>query len=152
MKQFVVLSVILSLAFFNGCAKKSETENINLDTDESLEDTLTNAMEDVSMTNMSRPQMPEGTAPADASSAENSVSQVPIPENPASQQIQQALKNAGLYGGSIDGSIGPKTKKAIEEFQAQNNLQADGKVGSKTWTLLSQHLTSAPATVKEKKR
>ena len=122
MKQFVVLSVILSLVFFNGCVKKSETENINLDTDESLEDTLTNAMEDVSMTNMSQPQMPEGTVPADVSSAENPISQVPIPENPASQQIQQALKNAGLYGGSIDGSIGPKTKKAIEEFQAQNNL------------------------------
>jgi murein L,D-transpeptidase YcbB/YkuD len=61
-------------------------------------------------------------------------------EKPSNQQIQQALKNAGLYAGSIDGSLGPKTKKAIQEFQSQNGLNADGKVGPKTWAKLASHL------------
>ena len=57
------------------------------------------------------------------------------------QQIQTALKNAGLYEGNIDGKIGPKTKKAIEQFQTNNGLKADGKVGPKTWTALEPYLT-----------
>ena len=32
------------------------------------------------------------------------------------------------------------TKKAVKEFQAQNNLKVDGKVGSKTWKRLEPHL------------
>src|SRR4051812_1632900 len=46
-------------------------------------------------------------------------------EKPTPKQIQQALKNAGVYSGKVDGNIGPKTKKAIEEFQTQNGLKAD---------------------------
>ncbi|OGW83248.1 MAG: hypothetical protein A3C47_02125 [Omnitrophica bacterium RIFCSPHIGHO2_02_FULL_51_18] len=57
------------------------------------------------------------------------------------QQIQTALKNAGLYQGNIDGKIGPRTKKAIEQFQTNNGLKADGKVGPKTWAALEPYLT-----------
>jgi peptidoglycan hydrolase-like protein with peptidoglycan-binding domain len=56
------------------------------------------------------------------------------------RDIQAALKNAGFYEGKIDGIFGPKTKKAIEEFQAKNNLKVDGKVGPKTWSMLSAYL------------
>ena len=63
-------------------------------------------------------------------------------EKPTIEKIQQALKNAGLYQGDIDGKLGPRTKKAIEEFQTQNGLAADGKVGPKTWAKLSSHLAS----------
>jgi peptidoglycan hydrolase-like protein with peptidoglycan-binding domain len=70
-------------------------------------------------------------------------------EKPTPQQIQQALKNAGLYAGKIDGSLGPKTKKAIEEFQSQNGLNADGKVGAKTWSKLGEHLTGANSVATE---
>ena len=59
---------------------------------------------------------------------------------PSSQEIQQALKNANLYQGEIDGNIGPKTKRAIKEFQTRNNLNANGKVGSKTWEKLKVYL------------
>jgi len=59
---------------------------------------------------------------------------------PTPKQIQQALKNAGLYNGKVDGTIGPKTKQAIEAFQTQNGLKADGKVGTKTWKALSAFL------------
>ena len=64
------------------------------------------------------------------------------PYKPTNKQIQTALKNAGFYNGSIDGVIGPKTLKAIKEFQAKNNLKVDGKVGPKTWALLSRYLNT----------
>ena len=59
------------------------------------------------------------------------------------QQIQTALKTAGLYSGKIDGKIGPGTKKAIMAFQGQSGLKADGKVGPKTWAALEKYLTGA---------
>jgi len=64
------------------------------------------------------------------------------PYKPTNKQIQTALKNAGFYNGSIDGVIGPKTLKAIKEFQEKNNLKVDGKVGPKTWALLSRYLNT----------
>ena len=59
------------------------------------------------------------------------------------QQIQTALKVAGLYNGNIDGKIGPATKRAIEQFQTQNSLKADGKVGPKTWAALERYLNGS---------
>ncbi len=56
------------------------------------------------------------------------------------RDIQTALKAANFYNGSIDGKIGPKTKKAIVEFQKAKGLKADGKVGPKTWTELEKCL------------
>jgi peptidoglycan hydrolase-like protein with peptidoglycan-binding domain len=67
------------------------------------------------------------------------------PYQPTAVEIQTALQGAGYYTGAIDGKIGPRTKKAIEEFQQANGLVADGKVGRKTWALLSKHLSAAPA-------
>lgn len=64
---------------------------------------------------------------------------------PSEKEIQQALANAGLYDGGIDGKIGPKTEKAVEEFQTKNNLKVDGKVGDKTWAKLKEYLTLSPA-------
>ncbi len=57
------------------------------------------------------------------------------------QKVQTALKNAGLYQGPIDGKIGPASRKAIEQFQQQNNLKVDGKVGPKTWAALEPYFT-----------
>lgn len=65
-----------------------------------------------------------------------------------SKKIQQALKNAGLYTGNVDGKIGPKTREAIKAFQTQNGLKADGVAGAQTWAKLGQYYTgtaSAPA-------
>lgn len=63
-----------------------------------------------------------------------------ITSRPTSKKIQIALRNAGFYKGSIDGKIGPKTKKAIGEFQRVNGLASDGVVGKKTWKELSKYL------------
>ncbi len=70
------------------------------------------------------------------------------------QQIQTALKAAGLYTGNVDGKLGPASRKAIEAFQKANGLKVDGKVGPKTWAALEKYLTggasatdvAAPAT------
>lgn len=56
------------------------------------------------------------------------------------KEIQRALKNAGFYAGTIDGKIGPKTKKAILGFQKANGLKVDGKIGPKTWAELEKYL------------
>jgi hypothetical protein len=56
------------------------------------------------------------------------------------KDIQRALKNAGFYAGAIDGKIGPKTKKAIEDFQRAKELVVDGKVGPRTWAELESYL------------
>jgi peptidoglycan hydrolase-like protein with peptidoglycan-binding domain len=56
------------------------------------------------------------------------------------KQIQSALKNARFYKGSVDGKIGPKTKKALKEFQKAHNLKADGVVGKKTAGKLNEYL------------
>ncbi len=56
------------------------------------------------------------------------------------KQIQVALKKAGFYRGEIDSKIGPKTKKAIIDFQRSKRLKPDGVVGLKTWEELSKYL------------
>ena len=50
------------------------------------------------------------------------------------------MKNAGFYAGSVDGKLGPRTKKAIAEFQQSKGLKADGRVGPKTWAELEKYL------------
>ena len=62
------------------------------------------------------------------------------------QQIQTALKNAGVYQGAIDGKLGPASKRAISEFQTAHSLKADGKVGPKTWAALEPYVSGAPQT------
>ncbi len=64
----------------------------------------------------------------------------PTPANDRNKDIQTALKNAGFYTGSVDGKLGPKTKKAVQEFQKAKGLKADGKVGPKTWAELEKYL------------
>lgn len=56
------------------------------------------------------------------------------------KDIQKALKAAGFYAGAVDGKIGPRTKKALLDFQKAKGLKADGKVGPKTWAELEKYL------------
>ncbi|MFH1092941.1 MAG: peptidoglycan-binding domain-containing protein [Candidatus Omnitrophota bacterium] len=54
--------------------------------------------------------------------------------------IQRALTKAGFDLGTIDGKMGPKTKKAIQAFQKEHNLTVDGIVGSKTLEKLKAYI------------
>lgn len=47
------------------------------------------------------------------------------------RKVQQALVNAGLNPGPVDGVSGAKTVAAIESFQKQNNIPA-GKLNKRT--------------------
>ncbi|MBI4972883.1 MAG: peptidoglycan-binding protein [Candidatus Omnitrophica bacterium] len=74
------------------------------------------------------------------------------PYQPTNIEIQTALKNANYYTGPIDGKIGPLSKEAIKKFQQDNGLEADGKVGSKTWAVLGASLNKPAAPKAKKKR
>lgn len=42
------------------------------------------------------------------------------------KRIQQALKDAGVYTGTVDGSIGKGTMSAVERYQKENDLPTGG--------------------------
>lgn len=58
---------------------------------------------------------------------------------PSTREVQQALKNAGFYQGSVDGKTGPVTREAVKEFQRVHGLTDDGVVGRKTWAKLKAY-------------
>jgi len=136
-RLFVFAAAVLMLAALSGCGKKQEMEELQPITMESLSTAPAPAPV---------PVVPDVKSPAMEVPATKEL--VPLPPqgpfNPTATDIQTALKNAGFYTGNVDGKIGPKSKKAIEDFQQAHNLKADGKVGPKTWEALSKYLT-APA-------
>ncbi|MFH1690978.1 MAG: peptidoglycan-binding domain-containing protein [Candidatus Omnitrophota bacterium] len=67
-----------------------------------------------------------------------------LDQSPSLEEIQKSLKNAGFYSEEVDGKFGPKTKEAIEFFQAANGLKVDGKVGPVTWEQLKVFLNEVP--------
>lgn len=60
------------------------------------------------------------------------------------KHIQMLLKIAGFDPGSADGSVGPKTQKAIKDFQRQHQLPPDGRIGYRTLGALAEYLPDAP--------
>jgi N-acetylmuramoyl-L-alanine amidase len=125
--RFVMVFVLL--VALSGCLKKTADENALVEpavTDEAA--TVAPVTTDASQG--------QGTAV----SVEPAETQVITVEKPSNQDIQTALKNINLYEGKIDGIMGPNTRKAIEAFQSQNGLTVDGKVGSRTWHKLKEHL------------
>jgi len=71
-------------------------------------------------------------------------------ENTDVRKLQQALKILGYYDGSIDGKYGKGTKSAVESFQKDENLEADGYAGELTVKRIfgscsSRTLTTQPA-------
>ncbi|MDD5464843.1 MAG: peptidoglycan-binding domain-containing protein [Candidatus Omnitrophica bacterium] len=148
MKRLLGLgAVVLMLAAVSGCGKKQEAEELQPITMESLSTpgSPITAMPDIK---------PQEVKPLAAPAVTQAKELVPVPPQgpykPAGMEIQTALKNAGFYTGTIDGKIGPKSKKAIENFQTANGLKADGKVGPKTWEALSKHLSAAAEPAKRR--
>ena len=50
--------------------------------------------------------------------------------------MQVVLKSYGYYEDNIDGLFGSISKNALIQFQSQNNIAADGLIGSQTCKLL----------------
>jgi len=68
-----------------------------------------------------------------ASSSGSSASTLrPGAEGSAVKELQQALKNLGLYAGSIDGKYGSGTEAAVKAYQKKKGLTQDGVAGPKT--------------------
>ena len=45
--------------------------------------------------------------------------------------VQRALRREGYYDGPVDGDIGPRSRGAIREFQADNGLYITGRIDSR---------------------
>lgn len=56
--------------------------------------------------------------------------------------VQETLKAGGFYLGKVDGKTGPKTLKALKDFQVSNGLSPDGRIGPKTMSKLNDFLLS----------
>lgn len=59
--------------------------------------------------------------------------------------LQTALKNRGYYKGTVDGSYGDETWKAVWLFQRDNGLSTDGIAGSDVLSLLKVQYTTSTA-------
>lgn len=62
-------------------------------------------------------------------------------------EMQTLLAAKGCYAGECDGDFGPKTKAAVEAFQRQAGLTADGVAGPQTLSALGYAYKASPKTV-----
>ncbi len=157
-RKWMALFLLTVSIFVAGCAKKSSEEtniaSTGFDSATATPATTTEELAQLPQAGASSLSTSVEALPIDAAPVTQSVSTIPAALEAGTgkalshdQEIQTALKNAGLYNGKIDGKLGPASKRAIEEFQTQNGLKVDGKVGPKTWTALSAHLNTAGAEV-----
>jgi peptidoglycan hydrolase-like protein with peptidoglycan-binding domain len=136
--SFTVMVVVF--AALSGCGKKQEMEELQPITMESLST--------VSGSTQTAPELKsQETRVLSTGVVAQTKEVLPLPPQgpykPTGIEIQTALKHAGFYTGSIDGKIGPKSKKAIEDFQSAKGLKVDGKIGLKTWEALGKYLIVA---------
>ena len=62
-------------------------------------------------------------------------------EGYAVKLLQYALARAGLEPGNADGIFGRRTAKALQQFQRDQGLAADGVAGKLTWAALYPYIT-----------
>lgn len=60
------------------------------------------------------------------------------------RELQERLDSLGYDCGKADGKFGAKTKAAVERFQKDRGLTADGIVGAKTWKALDEDRDQDP--------
>ena len=139
---FLIALIIMPIAIF-GCKSKVEKEaeapktEATVPTEEAVV-TQAPVTESAPAQAVTQETIPPTAAVPPA--AEEKVKAVSEEKGTRNKEIQTALKAANFYTGNIDGKMGPRTKKAIIEFQKAKGLKADGKVGSKTWAELEKYL------------
>ena len=60
------------------------------------------------------------------------------------REVQKLVSKAGFNPGALDGLWGPKTEKAVKDFQKSKGLKVDGFVGPLTWAALNKQPVEAP--------
>jgi peptidoglycan hydrolase-like protein with peptidoglycan-binding domain len=60
------------------------------------------------------------------------------------RQAQLELRNMGLYNGSLDGVVGPETKRALEQFQENNGLDRTARLDGQTRVALFGNIGISP--------
>ena len=140
--------MIVGALVVSGCASQRSAQDVNrLKSDISLLDQRVAQLErsGIQGSTASWPNT-DTTAPASTSALPEAAATAASPSaslKPSKRAIQQALKNAGFYQGTVDGKIGPKTREAVKAFQEVNGLKADGVVGRQTWEKLAPYLSMA---------
>jgi len=150
MRAQVGFVVLMALAAASGCTK--QTAGLSGNGNPAASTPESSIIQQATQTPAQATLPFEQAAPAAVTAA---VSMAPAPIAPvetaatavrtkigSGTEIQQALKQAGFYQGSVDGKVGPKTQQAIKEFQQAHQLKADGKVGPKTWAALASYLNA----------
>ena len=141
-KKLILALTVVGIFGLIGCGHKTDKSKTSFESTEFFKEIGTAEQENAEMT--TNLEMQNAAVTTNFSSGASTGSTL-VSEKPTVQNIQQALKNANIYSGKIDGTLGPKTKQAIESFQTQNNLKADGKVGPKTWQKLKTYLNASAA-------
>jgi peptidoglycan hydrolase-like protein with peptidoglycan-binding domain len=59
------------------------------------------------------------------------------------RQAQQQLTAQGLYNGPIDGVIGPDTRRALQQYQRNHNMQQTATLDGDTLRSLNSQTSSA---------
>ena len=147
-KSCVLGGVAVTIFFLTGCGKHNAIQSkAPFESEEAVDDVNSTLSNEVAAPPDGEPAAVNvngmtARAPVETAAFDPSAPFV----KPTDQEVQQALQNAGVYNGKVDGVVGPRTKKAIRDFQTQNNLKADGRVGPQTWAALRQHLHQQPQT------
>ena len=143
-----VLGIVLVMGMLSGCAAtRSRSDMARVQSQVGLLDERVTQLERASGMGMSAAPSSEpmfdGAAAGGGTSRtrRDTASAGPGPTSikPSTREIQQALKNAGFFQGSVDGKMGPVTREAIKEFQRVHGLTDDGVAGRKTWAKLKAY-------------
>ena len=141
---FVIILIIVPIAVFGCKSKVAKEEALQTEATETTAPVEEAVVSQVPVTEPAPTQaVNQETIPPTASvppSAAERSGQEPMDKLARNKEIQAALKAANFYTGTIDGKLGPKTKKAIVEFQKAKGLKSDGKVGPRTWAELEKYL------------
>ena len=141
MAIFLTALIIMPLAIF-GCKGKTEKEAEAPKTEATVptEEAVVTQTPVTEPTQAVTQETIPPTAAVPPATVEAGAKATPPDQLAKNKEVQTALKAASFYTGNIDGKMGPRTKKAIVEFQKAKGLKADGKVGPKTWAELEKYL------------
>ena len=150
-----MVTVAAAVMMASGCAAQRSAQEMNrLKSNVSLLDQRVSQLERASLAQpaSSTPEWPSAAQPQAPAGISVAAAPVTVPSGsssailkPSTREIQQALKNAGLYQGAVDGKLGPKTRDAIREFQRVNQLKVDGLIGKQTWEKLAPYADGSAA-------